>query len=73
MTGWVEILPGPDADSRFIVMDWNEHRDSGEVVGGYPCRWLAEIEAWHHAATLGRKMVSADIIPFPVPEVREDA
>ncbi|MEY8838917.1 hypothetical protein AB9K41_07775 [Cribrihabitans sp. XS_ASV171] len=65
MSGWVEILPGWDAENRFVVMDWSESRDSGWMVGGYSCRSVAEVEAEAFAAKHKRKMVTAEIIPFP--------
>lgn len=62
----LEIYPGWDSEHAFIVMQWNEGRDSGHCLRGFPDRNAAIAFAEGIAWATGWRLVTAEILPFDV-------
>ena len=60
--GWVEVIPAPAGG--FWVHDWSEHHDSGHIVTVRDTFAEALEAAKRWAREHGRKMETAEIMPF---------
>ena len=66
MTGYVEIIPGWDAENSFAVMDWSASGDSGWCAAVFDRRDLAIQFAQRFAVQNARELHEAEIIAFPI-------
>lgn len=59
--GWVEVYPAAEPDTGFVIYDWDEHHDSGYLVGTFATRRCAVIAALYWAKEHGRKTPTAEL------------
>ena len=60
----IQIIPIWDEGERFIVMEWDEWSDSGQLISDLEDRDEAIALARQVADELGYELIGADVVPF---------